>query len=129
MKSTGVDSSFILHPSSFLKVLWRCRVSYLFLLPTFLFLGTFNYFPAFSGLYHAFTEWETGSRAHWIGLENFRRMAQDEFLRLSIVNQVWLLIANLLKTLIVPLAVAEMLFHLRSRRLQYALRTLFLLPM
>ena len=112
-----------------LKALWRHRVSYLFLLPTFLFLAVFNYFPALSGLYHAFTDWEAGIDAHWIGLENFRKMAQDEFLRLSIGNQVLLLIANLLKTLIAPLVVAEMLFHLSSKRLQYALRTLFLVPM
>jgi ABC-type sugar transport system permease subunit len=112
-----------------LRTLWRHRVSYLFLLPTFLFLATFHYAPAFSGLYHAFTEWETGGQARWIGLENFRRMAQDEFLRLSLTNQVTLLLANLLKALIVPLIVAEMLFHLRSRRMQYALRSLFLVPM
>src|SRR5437764_8490146 len=112
-----------------MQTLWRSRTSYLFLLPTFLFLAVFNYFPAFSGLYHAFTEWETGGSARWIGIENFRRMAGDEFLWLSIMNQLWLLLAGLVKTLVVPLAVAEMLFHLRSRRLQYALRTLFLVPM
>jgi ABC-type sugar transport system permease subunit len=112
-----------------LRALWRHRRSYLFLLPTFLFLAVFNYYPAVSGLYHAFTEWETGSAARWIGIANFRRMAQDEFLRLSLVNQGWLLCANLLKTLLVPLVVAELLFHLRSKRLQYALRTLFLVPM
>lgn len=112
-----------------LRALWRHRISYLFLLPTFLFLAVFNYFPALSGLYHAFTEWETGSTAHWIGFANFGRMARDEFLRLSLGNQVWLLTASLLKALVVPLVVAEMLFHLRSKRLQYALRTLFLVPM
>ncbi|HLK55350.1 MAG TPA: sugar ABC transporter permease [Chthonomonadaceae bacterium] len=112
-----------------LAALWRHRASYLFLLPTFLFLAVFNYLPALSGLYHAFTEWETGGTAHWIGLDNFRQMAGDEFLRLSIVNQVILLIANLIKTLVVPLIVAEMLFHLRSKRLQYALRTTLLIPM
>src|SRR5262245_24628738 len=112
-----------------LRLLWRHRVSYLFLLPTFLFLAVFNYYPALSGLYHAFTEWETGRAAHWIGLDNFRRMAQDEFLRFSVINQVWLLAASLLKTLIAPLAAAEMLFHLRSKRWQYALRTAFLIPM
>jgi len=89
----------------------------------------FNYYPALSGLAHAFTEWETGRAAHWIGLDNFRRMARDEFLRLSVINQVWLLVASLLKTLIAPLAAAEMLFHLRSKRWQYALRTAFLIPM
>ncbi len=109
--------------------IWRSRTSYLFLLPTFLFLWLFNYVPALSGLFHAFTEWETTGGAHFNGLDNFRRMAQDEFLLLSITNQVWLLVASLLKSLIVPLIVAEMLFHLRSGRLQQVLRTLFLAPM
>lgn len=112
-----------------LRAVWKNRVSYLFLLPTFLFLAVFNYFPALSGLYHAFTRWETGSQAQWVGLANFQRMAQDEFLRLSLGNQVVLLFASLCKTLIVPLIVAEMLFHLRIPKLQYALRTLFLVPM
>lgn len=112
-----------------LRALWRHRVSYLFLLPTFLFLGVFNYYPAFSGLYHAFTEWETGGVAHGNGLENFRRMAQDEFLRLSLTNQLWLLLAGLLKSLIAPLLVAELLFALRSQRIQRTLRALFLVPM
>lgn len=112
-----------------LRAIIRYRTSYLFLLPTFLFLGVFNYFPAASGLYHAFTEWETGSSAHWIGLGNFRQMASDEFLLLSLPNQVWLLIAGLLKTLIAPLVAAELLFHLKSKRLQYLLRTLFIVPM
>lgn len=112
-----------------LRLLWRHRVSYLFLLPTLFFLAVFNYFPAASGLYHAFTEWETGRAAHWIGIANFVHMAHDEFLRLSIINQVWLLIAALVKTLVVPFLAAEMLFSLRSKRLQYVLRSLFLVPM
>lgn len=104
-------------------------MSYLFLLPTFLFLTVFNFYPAVSGLYFAFTEWETGSNPRWIGIDNFIRMAQDEFLRLSLVNQILLLLANLFKTLVVPLVVAEMLFHLRWKRLRFWLRSLFLVPM
>ena len=110
-------------------LLWRHRGSYLFLVPTFLFLAVFNYLPALSGLYHAFTEWETGGAAHWIGMANFRQMVGDEFLRLSIFNQVVLLAAGLVKALVCPLIAAEMLFHLRSKRLQYALRTTLLIPM
>ena len=112
-----------------LKRFWRYRWSYLFLAPTFLFLIVFNYVPAFSGLYHAFTEWETGSAARWIGLRNFQQIAHDEFLRLSIVNQIILLAAGLVKTLVFPLIAAEMLFHLQSKRMQYALRTALLIPM
>ena len=89
-------------------LLWRHRASYLFLLPTFLFLAVFNYIPAFSGLTHAFTEWETGGQAHWIGLGNFQKMAGDEFLRLGLINQVVLLIAMHLTFVVSALLLAVM---------------------
>ena len=42
------------------REIWRGRVSYLFLLPTVTLLLIFNYYPAFSGIYHAFTVWTPG---------------------------------------------------------------------
>jgi raffinose/stachyose/melibiose transport system permease protein len=99
------------------------------LLPTLLLLMLFNYLPAMIGLYRAFTRWETGEPPRWTGLANFVMMAQDEFLRISLSNQLLLLIANLVKTLTLPLLVAELLMSLRSTRWQYLLRTAFILPM
>lgn len=99
------------------------------LLPSVALLIVFNYTPAVIGLYRAFTRWETGEAPQWCGLANFIAMGRDEFLRISVGNQVILLIANLAKTLIAPLVVAELLMSLRSARLQYILRTAFILPM
>ncbi len=99
------------------------------LLPTLLLLLAFNYTPAVIGLYRAFTRWETGESPQWTGVANFVTMWRDEFLRIGIRNQLLLLVANLIKTLTLPLLVAELLVHLRSRRWQYVLRTAFILPM
>ena len=99
------------------------------LLPSVGLLLVFNYTPAAIGLYRAFTHWETGEAPRWCGLANFAAMGRDEFLRIGIGNQVLLLVASLVKTLAAPFVVAELLMGLRSTRLQYVLRTAFILPM
>lgn len=99
------------------------------LAPTLVLLVMFNYYPAVLGLSRAFTRWETGEDPQWIGVGNFVAMWHDEFLRLSLRNLFILLIASVLKTLTMPLLVAELLMSLRSPRWQYVLRTAFILPM
>lgn len=101
----------------------------LMLAPTLVLLALFNYYPAVLGLSRAFTRWETGEDPQWIGLSNFVAMWHDEFLRLSLRNLLVLLVANVLKTLTMPLLVAELLMSLRSPRWQYVMRTAFILPM
>ncbi len=101
----------------------------LMLAPTLVLLALFNYTPAVLGLSRAFTRWETGESPQWIGVGNFVAMWHDEFLRLSLRNLLILLIASVLKTLTMPLLVAELLMSLRSPRWQYILRTAFILPM
>jgi len=101
----------------------------LMLAPTLVLLALFNYYPAVLGLSRAFTRWETGEDPRWIGLSNFVAMWHDEFLRLSLRNLLVLLVANVLKTLTMPLLVAELLMSLRSPRWQYVMRTAFILPM
>jgi len=101
----------------------------LMLAPTLVLLALFSYYPAVLGLSRAFTRWETGEDPQWIGLSNFVAMWHDEFLRLSLRNLLVLLVANVLKTLTMPLLVAELLMSLRSPRWQYVMRTAFILPM
>ncbi|MFY7952534.1 MAG: carbohydrate ABC transporter permease [Armatimonadaceae bacterium] len=99
------------------------------LLPTVALLAVFVYLPALLGLQRAFTHWEAGEDPVPAGLANFRTMAADEYLRLSVGNLVLLLLATLAKTLVAPLLVAELLIGLRSARWQSFLRTVLTLPM
>jgi len=59
------------------KRLWRARLSYLMLLPTFALLAVFNYYPAVSGLYHSLTIWNDDGTSTFTGLDNFRAMGSD----------------------------------------------------
>jgi ABC-type sugar transport system permease subunit len=113
---------------SLLREMWRKRISYLFLLPTFALLLTFNYYPAFSGLWHGFTRWTPGLRAEWLGLQNYRNAFRNPYLFVGIKNAVILIVTGFAK-LLMPLLVAELIFNLRWTNVQYWLRTLFIVPL
>jgi raffinose/stachyose/melibiose transport system permease protein len=131
----------------------RRRFVYLALLPTFLLLGIFSYYPAVSAIYHSFYEWDGVVTERFIGLDNFRQMAHDELLigltpkpegdswwakvaawakgrsKSAIAHMIVLVAAGVLITATVPLFAAEMIFHLRSERWRYWYRVLFVIPM
>ena len=111
-----------------LKQIWRARVSYLLLLPTVTLLVIFNYYPAFSGLFHSFTKWVPGVETRWIGLENFVAIRYNEFFWGGLWNALILIVTGFLKVLTIPLLVAELLFAMRNRFTQYWLRSLFIFP-
>ena len=115
-------------PLGVLQAMWGARLSYMLILPTLALLLTFNYYPAFSGLYHAFTEWSPGVRTEWVGLSNFRFLLEDRFFLSGFRNAGILVVVSVLKTMTVPLLVAEFIFNLRNRFSQYWFRTLFVVP-
>ena len=115
-------------PRRNLTSVWKARYSYILILPTLIFLLTFNYYPAFSGLYHAFTDWNPAGQSPWVGLENFRFLMQDRFFLASFRNAVILVVVSIVKTMTMPLLVAELIFNLRNHHAQYWTRTLFVVP-
>ncbi len=110
------------------REVWRQRLSYLFLLPTLALLLVFSYYPAFSGIVHAFSVWTPGVGTRWIGFQNFRILLADRYLWIGTLNAVKLVATGFLK-LLAPLLVAELIFHLRNDVLRYMLRTLFVIPL
>lgn len=110
--------------------MWHNRISYVFLLPTILLLLVFNYYPFFSGFYHAFTRWKPGIETTWVGLHNFKFFfTEDPFFWAGIKNIVMFVATTWLKALTIPLIVAEVIFHLKSSKLQYWMRTAFVIPL
>ena len=129
--TTGGRRMWVQHsvgPRRGLAAVWRARFSYLLILPTLLFLLTFNYYPAFSGLYHAFTDWNPAGHSPWVGLENFRFLMTDRFFIASFRNALILVVVSIVKTMTMPLLVAELVFNLKNRYTQYWMRTLFVVP-
>lgn len=102
--------------------------AYLFLLPTLLLVGYFSYYPAYIAVTRAFTDWDGLNAPNFTGLENFQRAVSDPVMGEATKNMaIWVVLGTLL-ALVMPLLVAELIFHLRGRRRQYAYRTLFVVP-
>ncbi|MGB9682731.1 MAG: carbohydrate ABC transporter permease [bacterium] len=110
--------------------IWRYRNAYLFVIPTFILLCIFNYYPAFSGLYRSLFDWAVGGQAKFIGLKNFIEILTDTNFQISVINVIKLTIWNVLvPSLIIPILVAEMIFNLHSPRAKYIYRVLVISPM
>ncbi len=107
----------------------RARLAYILLLPMFLAMVVFVYYPPLSALYHAFFRWDpTQSTAPFVGLDNFVTIVQDPHMGQAALNMVQLLVFAVAVTTIVPLVVAELIFAVRSVTARYAYRFLFLIP-
>jgi raffinose/stachyose/melibiose transport system permease protein len=104
-------------------------VIYLLLLGPVSLLVVFNYIPALSAFYHAFTQWDPGKPAVWTGLSNFTELFRDPVFLKSLSNLARLGVFVFIVNLTIPLIVAEMIYHLRSERWSYAARVALVLPM
>ena len=92
-------------------------------------LVVFNYIPALSALYHAFTDWDVGRESTWIGFGNFKALFSDPVFFKSIGNLTKLGLFMFITSLTIPFIVAEMIFHLKSERWSYFCRVMVVLPM
>lgn len=93
------------------------------------FLLVFNYVPAVSALYHAFTAWDIGDESQWTGLSNFTELLTDPVFGKSCTNLLRLGFFVLVVNMTVPFIVAEMIYHLRRESASYAARVALVLPM
>lgn len=101
---------------------------YLFIIPTFLLLVAFSYFPFFSAFYHSLFDWD-GSNSRFVGLGNFQAMAGDEMLLASVPNILFLTAIGVFFALTLPLIAAEFIYNLRSERFRLLYRFIFTIPM
>ncbi len=114
---------------SLLAEMWRKRHVYAFLVPTFVLLLVFGYWPPISAFYHAFFDWNGSTRLNFVGLDNFTQMLGDRALKESIKNVAILEGARLVINITVPLAVAKLIFGLRSSRVSYFWRMMVVVPL
>jgi raffinose/stachyose/melibiose transport system permease protein len=107
----------------------RRSFCYLFLLPTFALLLTFNYYPAFSALYHSFFQWDGARFKQWHGIANFIRIFEDEVMRTAFKNMFIISGFGLVISITFPLVAAALIFHLRDLRFAYFYRVMYVVPM
>ena len=94
-----------------------------------LFVGVFNYVPAASAIYHAFTRWDIGDESTWVGLANFVTVFTDPVFGESCWNLLRLGAFVFIVNMTVPFIVAEMIYHLRSERVSHWCRMAVVMPM
>ena len=101
----------------------------LMIVPTFIFLGIFKYYPAFSAFYYSLTNWNGFSQPRFVGLQNFVKLFQDEVFFTSLKNAGIWTVLYCVQCILPPLAAAELIFHIKSSRFQYLYRVLLIIPM
>jgi ABC-type sugar transport system permease subunit len=114
---------------SLLKQIYLKRHGYFFLLPLFVGLAVFCYYPPISGLYHAFFDWNAINEGRFVGLGNFRELFGDRYFLESIPTMFKIMLPKLAIGIVIPLIVAEMIFCVKSGRARYFYRVAVLLPM
>ncbi|CAL9362216.1 MULTISPECIES: carbohydrate ABC transporter permease [Streptomyces] len=102
---------------------------YVGLLPLFALLGLLAYYPAFSGVYHSFFDWRPGFDSPFVGLDNYREMLADDLWWDSFKNLGYIFVVSVTVMWFFPLLAAELVISLRSERLQFAFRTILIVPL
>lgn len=100
-----------------------------FLLPAIGLILLFSYYPAGLSFYYSLTNFSLRGVTEFTGLANYRAvLLEDTYFRTGLINMVIIVGSSILKTITVPLLVAELVFWLRNGVHQYVFRTLFVLP-
>lgn len=105
------------------KVTFRTFKPYLFLVPIFALLIVFKYIPFGMAIVKSFFNWNGANLNEFIGLENFIEAFQDKMFLESIVRAFIVMIVQVLIVISIPLLTAELLYAVRSKKMQYIART------
>lgn len=122
----------------FFVSMYRHRVAYLMLLPSFVLIFIFQYYNVFQAFWYAFTDWSLATKTmrevKFIGLDNFVKMFTEGYFLLGTKNLIIMIVCSFVKLLTVPLLLAEVVFAMRTRtgessRRRYWFRLLLVVPM
>lgn len=101
---------------------------YLFIIPTLILIGLFQYYPGSSGIFHSLFRWNGSDISEFVGFENYVDLFKNiEFwnsFKLAFILGFW----NVVK-MIPALLVAVCIHRCTSEKMQFFYRTLFVVPM
>lgn len=111
------------------RLAWRARIAYVLAIPAIALIAIFAYYPAGMAFYYSLTNFSLREVTEFVGLDNYRDVLfDDQYFRTGFGNMALIVATSILKTITVPLLVAELVFWLRNGVHQYIFRTLFVLP-
>jgi len=98
-----------------------------FLIPIFLLLVVFRYYPLFSAVYHSFTTWNVIS-SKFVGFQNYVLLFKDNLFIASLRNIFIYILVSIIIITVMAIIGAELIFNLRSK-LSAFWKYLFVVPM
>ena len=107
----------------------RTLKAWAFLLPTFIFIGVFCYWPAVRALEGAFTTWDGVSAPVWVGLKNFEQLFHDSVFLGAFAHLFWWSVIGIPVGMAASLVVALLIYRLDNKRAQYWFRVAFCLTL
>ncbi len=110
------------------KLRYNWKSGYGMLIPSFILLITFMYYPALIAIGFSFTNWDGFNQPQFTGFQNYLTLFKDKIFLISMKNVVIWTVVKVIVELLIPLIVAVMIFHLKSKRMQYIYRVLFVIP-
>ncbi len=111
------------------RLAWRARIAYVLAIPAIALIAVFAYYPAGMAFYYSLTNFSLREVTEFVGLDNYREVLfDDQYFRTGFGNMALIVTTSILKTVTIPLLVAELVFWLRNGVHQYIFRTLFVLP-
>ncbi|MEK3914583.1 carbohydrate ABC transporter permease [Paenibacillus sp. FSL H7-0331] len=110
------------------RKLTRYIIAYSFLVPIFVSMGLFKYYPFFTAIIKSLYQWNGANLNTFVGLDNFVKLVSDPTFYASLKNVTLLTISFVIIQLTLPLYAAVGVFH-SHKKLQHAYRFLFLVPM
>ena len=112
------------------KNIRRSWQAYLLLLPVFVLLLVFNYYPPVLGLVRAFYEWAPLRTPVFVGLENFNNYLfyYPESAR-ELTNIAKFLVYSMFAHVGMPFLMAELVYNVRSQSMKELYRLLIVIPM
>lgn len=110
------------------KAIAKHWVVYVSLIPTFVLLAIFYYYPIVFGFSLSFLDYLPGDHSIWVGFENFARVFKDDTFVSSIGSMFIFLAADLLKALIPPIIFAEAIFAVKNKSFSFWVRALLFIP-
>jgi ABC-type sugar transport system permease subunit len=101
---------------------------YLLLFPSVAMIALFMYYPAFSGIYHSFYEWNGDELSTFTKLGNYKKAFLDANLGRAFIVVAILFVSSLFK--MIPSIITAVVIHrITSDKWRYTYRLLFVIPM
>jgi sn-glycerol 3-phosphate transport system permease protein len=86
---------------------WQWLYAWLLLLPAAALLALFTHYPVLATLWHSFLSTPKGSRpAVWVGLDNYRQLADDPIFWQALVNNLWFAVGTIPASIALALLMA-----------------------